>query len=58
MRGERPTAGNHVFVLHACLMSSLGGRIVIHPHFAVITPEHGVGFPELQSKTMHSVPET
>ena len=44
------TASHIVFVLHASLVSSFSSWIVIHPDFAVITPKHCVGLPELQAK--------
>lgn len=34
----------------AVFMGCLSGRVVIHPNFTVVAPEHGIGFPKLQSR--------
>lgn len=35
-------------MFHASFVRGLRGGVVIHPYFAVVTPEHCVGLPELQ----------
>ena len=35
-------------MFEAIFVGSLSGWVVIHPHFTVVAPEHGIGFPKLQ----------
>lgn len=36
-------------MLKAIFVGCLSGWVVIHPNFTIVAPEHGVGFPKLQS---------
>lgn len=49
------TSRNHVLMFKAVFMGSLSGWVVVHPHFTVVAPKHGVGFPELQPRTIAGV---
>ena len=47
---DAPTLLNALLVLDTPFMNCLCVRVVLHPHFAVVTPKHGVGLPKLRSK--------